>query len=172
MQNFAGALLAALMLAASGPAALGQDTPEQETPPTFLVEQGHWWITRAGMDSCVAHNRPPQEFNAVPYNSLALQQRVGETQPRLQAIFWPGSFEQGQELQLLIVPSSGKPFEYPARAASDYHVTGLAPLTEAEFDKLAVSTTLTVGGDATPQALVVDAQELDQVELWLDSCAS
>lgn len=170
MQNFARAALVAMMFAAGGPATSAQEAPDQETPPTFLVEQGHWWISRLGMDSCVAQNRPPQEFNAVPYNSLALQQQVGETQPRLQAIFWPKSFEPGQELQLLIVPSSGKPFEYPAKAASDYHVTGLAPLTEEEFDKLAVSTTVTIGGDATPQALVVDASELAEVELWLDSC--
>ena len=158
--------LATLLLAASTIAAAGQDTG-----PTFLVEQGHWWISRIGTDSCIAHNRPLTEFNAVPYNSVALQQAIGEPQPRLQAIFWPDSFEAGEELQLLIVPSSGRPFEYPVRAASGYHVTGIAPLTEAQFDTLTLSTTVTVGGDATPQSLVVETRELRQVEIWLDQCA-
>jgi hypothetical protein len=161
------ASLAALLAAATTVPAAGQDPAS-----TFLVEQGNWWISRIGTDSCIAHNRPLTEFNAVPYNSVALQQAIGEPQPRLQAIFWPESFDPDQELELLIVPSSGRPFEYAARAASDYHVTGTAPLTEAQFDALTVSATVTIGGDATPQSLVVEAQDLDQVEMWLDQCAA
>lgn len=158
--------LAALLLAATGTTAGAQDAL-----PTFLVEQGNWWISRLGTDSCIAHNRPLPEFNAVPFNSMALQQGIGEPQPVLQAIFWPAAFETGQEFELLVVPSSGKPFQYPARAVSDYHARGLAPLTEAEFGKLAVSATVTIGGDATPQSLVIDTRELDEVGVWLDQCA-
>ena len=158
--------LAALLLVATGTTAGAQD--EQ---PTFLVEQGHWWISRLGTDSCVAHNRPLSEFNAVPFNAMVLQQKIGEGQPRLQAVYWPKSFETGQQFELLIVPSSGKPFQYPVQAASDYHVGGMAPLTEEEFSKLAVSATVTIGGDATPQSLVVDTQELGEVGVWLDQCA-
>lgn len=158
--------LAALLLAATGSIASAQDAL-----PTFLVEQGNWWISRLGSDSCIAHNRPLPEFNAVPFNAMALQQEVGEQQPLLQAIFWPASFEAGQEFELLVVPSSGKPFQYPVRAESDYHVRGLAPLTEAEFGKLAVSATVTIGGDATPLSLVIDTRELDEVGVWLDQCA-
>lgn len=158
--------LAALLLAATGTTASSQDEL-----PTFLVEAGSWWISRLGTDSCIAHNRPLAEFNAVPFNSMALQQAIGERQPRLQAVFWPKSFEPGQELALLVVPSSGKPFQYTVRAESDYHVGGVAPLTEEEFSKLAVSTTVTIGGDATPQSLVFDTGDLDEVGVWLDQCA-
>jgi hypothetical protein len=158
--------LAALIVAVTGTTATGQD-PQ----PTFLVEQGNWWISRLGTDSCIAHNRPLPEFNAVPYNAMALQQGVGEGQPRLQAVYWPDSFEAGQEFELLVVPSSGKPFQYPVRAASDYHVGGLSPLTEEEFGKLAASVTVTLGGADTPQSLVIDARELAEVGVWLDQCA-
>ena len=166
MTQLSRAVLAIALLAASGLAAAAQDVP-----PTFLVEQGNWWILRISADSCMAQNRPPQEFNAVPYNSVALQQKLGEPQPRLQAFYWPDSFTAGQEVELLVVPSSGQPFQYPARADSDFHVAGVAPLTEAQFDQLTTSATLTIGGDATPQSLVAGAQELAEVERWLDRCA-
>jgi hypothetical protein len=166
MTQLSAAVLAVALLATSSLAAAGQDTL-----PTFLVEQGHWWIARIGAHSCMAQNRPPQEFNAVPYNSVALHQQVGETQPRLQAFYWPDSFTAGQEVELLVVPSSGQPFQYPARAASDFHVAGVAPLTEAQFDQLTTSATVTIGGDAAPQSLVIEAKELAEVERWLDRCA-
>lgn len=161
-------LLAGLAIAtvmATGMTASGQDEL-----PTFLVEQGNWWVSRLGADSCIAHNRPLPEFSAVPFNAMALQQGIGERQPRLQALYWPESFEAGEEFELLVVPSSGKPFQYPVRAASDYHVGGLAPLTEEEFRKLAVSATVTIGGDRTPQSLVIDTQDLGEVGIWLDRC--
>lgn len=158
--------LAGLILSATATTAGGQDRL-----PTFLVEQGNWWISRLGTESCVAHNRPLPEFNAVPFNAMALQQKIGEQQPRLQAVYWPKAFEPGQEFELLIVPSSGKPFQYPVKAVSDYHVGGLAPLTEEDFGKLTVSSTVTLGGDATPQSLVIDTRELDEVGVWLDQCA-
>jgi hypothetical protein len=158
--------LAALLLVATGTTAGGQDEL-----PTFLVEQGNWWISRLGTNGCIAHNRPLPEFNAVPFNAMALLQGAGEQQPRLQAVYWPKSFERGQEFDLLVVPSSGKPFQYRVRAVSDYHVGGLAPLTEEEFGKLAASATVTIGGAETPQSLVIEAKELAEVGIWLDQCA-
>src|SRR5690606_556772 len=165
-KHFSG--LAVLFLAA----AVTAPASAQDASRTFLVEQGNWWISRLGTESCIAHNRPLPEFNAVPFNAVALQQATGERQPLLQALYWPKSFEAGVEFDLLIVPSSGKPFQYPVRAERDRRLRGLAPRTEAEFGKPAVSTTVTLGGDATPQARVVDTKELDEVAVWLDECTS
>lgn len=164
------ALVLGGMLVLAGAPALGQEAVETAPAKTFLVEEGRWWINHLDDGACLAQNRSIQEFTTSPYNVMALLQQPGDAQPRLQVMFWPGSFEVGQELTLLIAPSTGRPFEYRVRAVSDYHLAGIEPLTARDMGMLAFSRTVTIGGSDTPASLVMNTEDLGDVRNWLTHC--
>jgi hypothetical protein len=133
----------------------------------FHQQHGHWTVMSAGPTACLAINRPPEEFNAAPFNSLSIRQRRGAS-PVLQVFAWPDRFKPNEAVTVTIT-IGGTRIDLPARTFDSYGVeTGALPgeLIALLRDRRAAE--FVIGG--VPQLLLFDISALPAVLDALAAC--
>jgi len=133
----------------------------------FYQQHGHWTVMAAGPAACLAINRPPEEFNAAPFNSLGIRQRRGAL-PVLQVFVWPGLFKPG-EAATLAITIGGTRIDLPARTFDSYGLeTGALPAELIARLRDGRSAEVVIGG--VPQMLLFDISVLEAVLGALAAC--
>jgi hypothetical protein len=110
MSRFRSLAGAALILASLGAARAADRVP-------FMVQHGHWSVLSHGITACSVENRPPEEFNAAPYNSLSVRQRANGA-PVIQIYAWPDALKEGQSVRLTLAVNGLNPVELIAKTPS------------------------------------------------------
>ena len=64
----------------------------------FYAERGHWSVAIGG-SACRAFNRPLTDFNASPYNGLAIVTRAG-AEIGVEVYFWPQAIDPSRNNRL------------------------------------------------------------------------
>jgi hypothetical protein len=131
----------------------------------FTERHGHWTVTDAG-GTCMAVNRPLEEFNAQPYAALAFVKRGGDA-PRLQLYAWPGAFTPGARLMVEVAIGGAEPLG--AEALDSYLVEVREPLpAELVADMRGF---VGFGVEGLPQGLMFDLSQIDALLRSLEACA-
>jgi hypothetical protein len=155
------AILAMLFLTAVMPALADQ----------FYVEANGWTVIKLGPQSCLAVNRPTDEFNYAPYDALALHQSAADEGSQVQVYFWPGAFKEGETIDLALTPARGDPFEYLATAQSDFQAVGTESMSADGLDAMAQAGSVEISVVDSPlPGLMFDTKALAQVRDWLAQC--
>lgn len=137
----------------------------------FQVETNQWTVLSLTC-SCLAINRPLNEFNAAPFNALQFRATPqGET--FLDVQYWPIYFVAGEAYTVKLSIDRGRPIEVPAASPPgvDFSVSSTAPLGDDVLAALGNGETLTVTVAGTPQALTFEIGELRSVLPTLHVCA-
>lgn len=79
---------------------------------SYYAERGHWLVSSTP-DSCIALNRPPEEFNASPYNALQIVAEHGFL-IGADVFFWPGAVQSERAYELAFFFDSHDPVTLPA----------------------------------------------------------
>jgi len=133
----------------------------------FYQQHGHWTVMAAGQAACLAINRPPEEFNAAPFNSLSIRQRRGAL-PVLQIFVWPDLFKPG-EAATLAITIGGTRIDLPARTFDSYGFeTGALPAELIARLRDGRSAEVVIGG--VPQMLLFNISVLAAVLGALAAC--
>ncbi len=115
----------------------------------------------------MALNRPAEEFNFAPYNTLALRQRRGGP-VRLQVFAWPGMFKQGQNVTIAVI-IDGTRTDLPAQAADSYYAeTSFLP--PELLAQLRAAGTAEFALTGVEPRLLFDVSAFDAVMKSLDDC--
>lgn len=86
---------------------------------TYYAERGHWTVYN-GPTACRALNRPPEDFNAAPFNALQIVVRSG-SRIGVEVFFWPGALDPAAAHELALGFGGGTPLVIAANAAmGDY----------------------------------------------------
>ena len=107
-----GWLAGALLLATVAPAAAQQQF-------YYFVERGHWWVGTAGPGECRAGNRPVQELNAAPFNSLQFVVEAGN-RVGVDLYLWPGAVDPATPQDIHLFFKAKVPFVLPAKSHGDF----------------------------------------------------
>jgi hypothetical protein len=92
----------------------------------FMEQHGHWSVLSHGITACSVENRPPEEFNAAPYNSLSVRQRA-QGAPVIQIYAWPDALKEGQSVRLTLAVNSLNPVELTAKTSATFIVEAPLP---------------------------------------------
>jgi hypothetical protein len=136
----------------------------------FLESAGGGWSVMGLPSSCMAFNRPPAEFNFAPFNGLVFHQRKDEALPRIQAMFWPGAFAEGQAVVLRFRPAGGKRVELKATAQSTYHVATDDMAPEELLETLTNVENVEISASGVSQSLLFETGALEQVADLMGKC--
>jgi hypothetical protein len=158
--RLASIAVAAAAVCASSGAALAKTV--------YVVEAGNWNVMSLA-NSCIAFNRPSNEYNHSPFNSLTLR-APKEGGVLLQAAFWPQAFAAGSGYQMSVRADPGDRFTIDAGAMSDYMLESKTPIPEELVKQLGKASFLTVRVADIPAALGFDAVRLRDVLVHLDNC--
>jgi hypothetical protein len=156
-----GLALVILALSASPVAAQG-----------FLESAGGGWSVIGLPSSCMALNRPPAEFNFAPFNGLVFHQRKDENLPRIQALFWPGAFAEGQAVVLRLKPAGRKAVELEAKAQSTYHIVTNDMAPEDLLETLTNVETVEIAASGVSHSLLFETGALETVADLMGKCIS
>lgn len=131
----------------------------------FLARHGHWTVMAASATACAAMNRPPEEFNAAPFASLALRQ-LRDGPARLQVFAWPGVFKPNDAVTITVT-ADGARTDMPGRTFDTYiaETPLTAPLREALKARVAE---FEITG--LPSMLLFDVSHLGEVVASLEAC--
>lgn len=149
--------LVLLGVISSNSTAVGQD----------LIKDENWTIIELG-SSCSAINRPLEEFNASPYNAMA----VNASKARgleLQIYFWPG-YVTSDTVELTLTSEDGNRLEVIAEPYGDQAVTVLLSNTDRIRIMLEKGTLLLATLKSKPDSLIFEIEPLRRLLLQLDSC--
>jgi hypothetical protein len=133
----------------------------------FNAQHGHWTVVSLA-SSCMAFNRPSEEFNATPFNALGVHQRRGGA-PTLQIFVWPDVFKPGQPVDLALARNNRGVTEVKGAAVSPYHAE--TPLTAALRGELSGGRMLEVEITGVPARLFFEISQLETVLGSLQACA-
>ena len=115
----------------------------------------------------MALNRPAEEFNFAPYNTLALRRRRGGP-VRLHVFAWPGMFKQGQNVTIAAI-IDGTRTDLPAQAADSYYAeTSFLP--PELLTRLRSAGTAQFAINGMESRLLFDVSAFDAVMKSLDEC--
>ena len=158
------ALLAACLSAVSpgGEAASAEPYNERE---------GHWTIVSV-VNSCAAFNRPPNEYNSSPFNSLYLKLSK-EGVLTMQAAFWPGYLDPSESYKLRMGTEAAANVSVPAKPLSfapDFIIETDASAADAVRKMLARGKQLAVGLEGKPESLTFEIDALARVLPMLEQC--
>ena len=93
--------------------------PAPVSADTYYAERGHWTIYN-GPVACRALNRPPNDFNASPFNALQIVVRPG-SRIGVEVFFWPGAIDPAAPAELALGFGGTTPLILAASAAmGDY----------------------------------------------------
>lgn len=137
----------------------------------FMETAGQWTVVDLGM-SCMAVNRSTVEFNFAPFNALALHQRKTDGLPRLQAFFWPGAFEVGQDVPLQVRPGRKPEVTLAARAESIYHAVTVDPAPEDLLEALTNEPEVKIEVVGVQGSLLFETGPMETVADLMAECVS
>jgi hypothetical protein len=137
----------------------------------FAAQSGHWTVLGLGK-SCMAINRPMAEFNASPWNSLALVAQK-EAVLKLQVWFWPGyaASDANPVLNGVAGGDTIEKFLSSTTIIADFALETAQPLPEAFMDRMRDGSEM-VFSAANGASLTFDATGLGAVLDILDDCRS
>lgn len=147
----------ALCLAAS-PAATGG----------FVVETANWFVL-SFTNSCIAGNRPPVEYNFSPWNSLTLH-LAKDGSYKVEAVFWPGLFKQGEPRKLSLHPDRGDQHILDAEVTSIDGLQTAEPIGSDLIKEISGSKLLQVSTPGVPTPLGFDTSHIADVLKALEDC--
>jgi hypothetical protein len=137
--------------------------------PYFDAERGHWTVY-AGAAACRALNRPPEDFNASPFNALQIVARPGNA-IAVEVFFWPGAVDPGRDYDLRLTFAGESPMTLKARPTiGDYALASTDETGLWQNFQDAKALKVAVGGEP---ALVLHfgLDDIDWVLNALQSCA-
>ncbi len=138
--------------------------------PYFYAERGHWTVM-AGGSACRALNRPPEDFNASPYNALMIVARPDNTMG-VDVFFWPGAFDAAGSYDLLLTFDAGKAMALKSRPTiGDYMLTSDTDVALWRAFQSAARLYVGVKGEPT-RSLHFGLDGVDWVLTTLQSCIS
>jgi hypothetical protein len=143
--------------------------------PSFSLAQsfdkriGHWRVVAAGL--CLAFNRPANELNASPYNSLFLQLGKGGRWG-LGINFWPKAVMANAEVQIAFAFGGSDFVRQRALAFSDYGVSldEFSARLRDEMTKVA-NGLVSVTAEGLTTQLYFDIADIAAVFAALEECA-
>lgn len=156
-------LLAVATLVAATSPILAQDMMPKSTGPWTVVDLG---------ESCIAINRSPVEFNAAPYNAMALHQLKADKLPRIQAFFWPGALTAGAEVALQVTPEGQSTVELKAKAVTDFQLVTDEQAPEDVLESLTNVATVKVSAQGVDQLLLFQTNTMEAVADEMRECTS
>lgn len=120
--------------------------------------------------SCLAFNRPADEFNAAPYNALSFAlARDGAL--RFRVHFWPRAFKEGDGRALGINFSGGASFALKARSADGFSLETDEPVTPEFRRALGGNAMLAATAEGIGTSLAFNVERVGQVLTLLGDCA-
>ena len=138
--------------------------------PAFDKRIGHWRVVAAGL--CLAFNRPANELNEAPYNSLFLQLSRGGRWG-LGINFWPKAFTTNAVVQIAFAFGGSDFVRQRALAFSDYGVS-LDEFSARLRDEMtkAANGLLSVAAEGVTTQLRFDIADIAAVFAALEECAT
>jgi hypothetical protein len=133
----------------------------------FTAQHGHWTVISLP-SSCMAFNRPPEEFNGAPFNALGVHQRR-DGAPTLQIYVWPDVFKPGQPVDIALARNNRGATDVKGTAASPYHAE--TPLTAELRGAFSSGRMLEVEIAGVPSRLFFEIAQLETVLAALQTCA-
>jgi len=134
---------------------------------SFDVKHGHWSVMAITPITCMALNRPAEEWNFSPFNMLALRQRRGSPL-RLQVFAWPGVFKQGQNVTITVTIDGGWT-DLPAQTTDNLSAeTSFLPPELLARLRTAGKAEFAISG--MPSRLLFDVSAFDTVMKSLEDC--
>jgi hypothetical protein len=135
---------------------------------TFLVQTDNWFVVSL-TNSCFAANRPPNDYNQSPYNSLAIH-APKDGGFLFEVAFWPKSFEAGRAYRLSLRVEGGNSHEIDADAVSDYALKSRSTAADAFLKELQTAKALGARAQDVPVVLGFDTTRMTDVLAHLDNC--
>lgn len=134
----------------------------------FSVQTDNWFVISL-TNSCIAFNRPPNEYNHSPYNSLTVHAPKGGG-ILIEGMFWPGLLEKGKPYKLLIRAEGGDRYEIEAERVDDMTLKSREPVPDDLVKELRKAKLVTVGASRTPISLGFDTTRFNDILAQLESC--
>jgi hypothetical protein len=135
----------------------------------FSMQTDNWFVGSL-VSSCIAVNRPMQEYNQSPWNSLALL-APKDGGIYVEVAFWPGLFRAGGSYQLALSVEGGGSYQIDADPSiGDYSLKSRGPAPDKLLGELGKARLLTAGATGVKQALAFDTTRLGDVLMALDNC--
>ena len=154
-------ILLAFTALAAAPAGVRADT--------YYVERGHWTVYN-GPASCRALNRPPEDFNATPFNALQIVVRPND-RIGVEVFFWPGTVDPAADNALALGLGGSVPLILPATAAMGDYMLASDDSPEL-WGRLGKAKTLTARVKGDPDlALTFSLEQVGWVLTALQNCA-
>ena len=136
---------------------------------TIYIVQVDIWHVYSLTNSCIAYNRPINDYNQSPYNSLTLHAPKGGGL-LVGVAFWPGLFTAGSPYKLALRADPGDRFQVDVKAAYDYDLKSVDPLPAELVQQLAKAKFVTVRVADVPATLAFDTTRMREVLDHLDHC--
>jgi hypothetical protein len=157
MRRWFGTFLAATSLLALGePASAGG----------FYVEIANWFVLSL-TNSCIAGNRPPEEYNFSPWNSLTLH-AAKDGSYRVEVMFWPGLFKRDQAYKLSLHAEGRDQHVFDAEVTGADGLQTVQPVGDDFIKELQGPKLLRVSASGTQ--LAFDISHIADVLEALDDC--
>lgn len=131
---------------------------------------GSWTISKFDKNTCVAVNRPGEEFDIAPFNALWVRQGPKADDLALEVYFWPGAFRKNQAGELLVSDGEGPILRYDALAVETHAFRTLERMRISDLRRLATEPFIHLSTKTLPQELVFDIKYLDRTLDYLSAC--
>ena len=151
-------------------AALASFTTATPAANVFLVQTDNWFIS-SFVNSCMAFNRRPDEYNHAPYNALAIR-APKEGGFFVEVDFWPGLFEHGASHRLRLQIEGRGFHEIDADSIGDHALRSRSPMSGDLLKDLDTGRRLTAGTASVSSSLAFDITRMRDILSMLDSCRS
>jgi hypothetical protein len=134
----------------------------------FAAQIDNWSVV-ALVNSCYAFDRPPEEYNQSPWNSLTIHApKAGGFS--LEVFFWPGLFEDGASYRLSVHPEAGDAHVIDSNGVGDAALQSRGLLPDELVNELRTGRLLTVRTADVRVTLAFDTSRVSDVLTALDGC--
>lgn len=134
----------------------------------YSVQTDHWFVFSLA-NSCIAVNRPANEYNHSPYNSLTIRAPKTGGFP-VDVVFWPGLFEPGKRYRLTLQVEGRLPHDFDAEAVDTYALKTPGPIPDKLVQDLGTGRLLTVGAANVSSSLAFETKRVGDIITHLDIC--
>lgn len=139
-------------------------------PGDVFATSGGWTISQFDKKTCVAVNRPGEEFNVAPFNALWVVQGPGVTNVTLEVFFWPGAFKKKQTGELVVSDGHSAALKFEAIAVETHAFRTTDPVRASDIRRLAISPLMHFATKTVRQELVFDVEHLGRTLDYLEAC--
>jgi hypothetical protein len=138
------------------------------TAAPFYEQHGEWSVMALGRSSCLAVNRPPQQFNASPYGTLALHKKRGGP-ANFQVFAWPNTFRPGDQVAITITTRVAR-IVLIGKTMDTYIAEAEELLPDHAIDVLRVASAARFEVTGMPKPLTFDLTQIEAVLKALAAC--